>query len=283
MFDYGIRGGARAGSGTADFRIANNSVPAAKAAGVWFFAGNATAGETSRTCTNLIGNTIDGFNVPVMAFTDYFVEMYTGTTFQIQGLTGRVTNATNVASFIASTDTDPSPTDPEVDAGSGTTVNYTNAVCATPLIARDGAAPQGVRAAPLQPEQLTKALRTARQVLRARGITVADDRRLDTVTVSVGDLPGAYLGEAREGRIVLDIDAAGWGWFLRPNPLARDDYGGEMGAAHRLDLLAALVHELWHLLGGDRAAGSDDVMVETLPKGSRRVFGAGDLRWRDPP
>ena len=43
QFDFGIRGGARAGTGTADFQINNNSVPSAEAAGVWFFAGNATA------------------------------------------------------------------------------------------------------------------------------------------------------------------------------------------------------------------------------------------------
>ena len=67
-----------------------------------------------------------------IAFTDYFVEMYTGTTFQIQGLTGSGTNAANVGNFISSTDDDPAAGDPVVDAGSGTTVNYTNAVCATP-------------------------------------------------------------------------------------------------------------------------------------------------------
>ena len=129
-FDYGIRGGARAGSGVAHFQVNNNSVPSAEAAGVWFFAGNATAGETSVTCTNFVSNLMDGD--PVDSFTDYFVEMYTGTSFRIQGLTGSGTSAANVASFIASTDDDPSPTDPAVDAGSGTTVNYTAGTCLLP-------------------------------------------------------------------------------------------------------------------------------------------------------
>ena len=70
--------------------------------------------------------------MPTNAFTDYFVEMYTGTTFQIQGLTGYGASAANVQNFIAATDDDPPPTDPAVDAGSGTVVNYTAAVCATP-------------------------------------------------------------------------------------------------------------------------------------------------------
>jgi hypothetical protein len=129
-FDYGIRGGSRVEDSTADFTVNNNTVQSAEVAGVWFFSGNATAGETSRTCVNFVSNLIDGD--PVDAFTDYFVEMYTGTTFQIQGLTGSGTNATNVQNFIAATDDDPSPTDPTVDAGSGTTVNYTNAICQTP-------------------------------------------------------------------------------------------------------------------------------------------------------
>ena len=132
QFDYGIRGGARAGTGTADFQINNNFVPSTEAAGVWFFAGNGTAGESSRTCVNFVSNLIDGFNVPTVAFTDYFVEMYTGTTFRIQGLTGSGTDAINVGNFISSTDDDPAAGEPAVDAGSGTTVNYTNAVCTTP-------------------------------------------------------------------------------------------------------------------------------------------------------
>jgi hypothetical protein len=107
-------------------------VHSTEAAGVWFFAGNGTAGESSRTCVNFVGNLIDGFNVPTVAFTDYFVEMYLGTTFQLQGLTGSGTDPTNVGNFISGTDDDPAAGEPAVDAGSGTTVNYTNAVCATP-------------------------------------------------------------------------------------------------------------------------------------------------------
>jgi hypothetical protein len=131
-FSYPIRGGARAGSGIAHFQLNNNMAPSGKDAGLWFFAGNATPGETSQTCVNFVNNLIDGFNAPANAFTDYFVEMYTGTTFQIQGLTGSGASAANVQNFIASTDGDPAAGDPLVDAGSGTTTNYTNAVCQVP-------------------------------------------------------------------------------------------------------------------------------------------------------
>jgi VCBS repeat-containing protein len=270
-FDFGIRGGARAGTGTAALQINNNSVPSAEVAGVWFFAGNAAAGETSRTCVNFVSNLIDGD--PVDSFTDYFVEMYTGTTFQIQGLTGVGTNAANVGNFISATDDDPAAGDPTVDAGSGTTVNYTNAVCATPLVARDGAAMSSVAVTRLLPEHLAPALRAARQVWRASGMSAHEDRRLDTVTVSIGDLPGAYLGEAQEGRIVLDVDAAGWGWLLSP---ALDKSTTDTRVAETsdgIDLVAALVHEIGHLLGRSHAAdaANDDVMNESLPRGSRKL------------
>ena len=124
-FDYGIRGGARAGSGTADFQI-NNNTAFGEAAGVWFFAGNASAGETSRTCVNFTGNNIDG---GITSFADYFVEMYTNTVFQLQGFAGAGTNAAQVATFIASRDDDAGSL---VDAGSGTTVNYSSATCSIP-------------------------------------------------------------------------------------------------------------------------------------------------------
>ncbi len=130
-FDYGIRGGARGtGNGVAEFQINNNNVPSAEVAGVWFFAGNASAGEASRTCVNFVSNLFDGD--PVLSFTDYFVEMYTGTTFQIQGFPGPGNNATVVQNFISATDDDPAPADPTVDAGSGTIVNYSANNCQLP-------------------------------------------------------------------------------------------------------------------------------------------------------
>ena len=128
-FEYGIRGGARIANGTADITLQDNTVQSAKTAGVWLFSGNASPGETSRTCVNFVSNLIDA---GPLQFVDYFVEQYTNTTFQIQGLTGDGTSATNVQNFIAATDDDPAAADPTVDAGSGTTVNYTNATCATP-------------------------------------------------------------------------------------------------------------------------------------------------------
>ena len=136
QFDFGIRGGARAGTGTADFQINNNSIPSAEVAGVWFFAGNATGGETSRTCANFVSNLIDGS--PALSFTDYFVEMYTGTTFRIQGLAGSGTNAANVGAFISSTDDDPAAGDP-TSMPAAAPRSTTRTPCAQRRDARDAA------------------------------------------------------------------------------------------------------------------------------------------------
>ncbi len=124
-FDFGIRGGARGGSGTAHFQINNKSTPSAEVAGVWFFSGNASPGETSNTCVNFVSNLIDGH--PTLSFTDYFIEMYSGTAFRIQGLSG------GVDAFVSATDDDPSPTDPTVDSGGGTSTAYSAGVCSVPL------------------------------------------------------------------------------------------------------------------------------------------------------
>ena len=214
-FTYAIRGGARAGTGSADFQINNNTGPSGKDAGIWFFAGNGSSGETSRTCVNLVSNTFDG---GPLSFIDYFIEMYTGTAFQIQGLTGSGLDATNVQDYVAATDGDASPTDPTVDVTFGTTINYTNAVCSTPLRAFDGVAPGSVRAARLTESDIAPALRVARDVWRERRLTPDQERTLETLSVVVADLPHAYVGEARDRTITLDPTAAGWGWFVDFSP-----------------------------------------------------------------
>jgi hypothetical protein len=51
--------------------------------------------------------------------------------FHLQGFAGVGTSAAAVAAFIASRDDDAGSV---VDAGSGTTINYSNAVCSTPRV-----------------------------------------------------------------------------------------------------------------------------------------------------
>jgi hypothetical protein len=59
------------------------------------------------------------------------------------------------------------------------------------------------------------------------------------------------LGQQQGHTITLDINAAGWGWFVDPTP--RDDSeittAGNQGEQHHMDLLTVLEHELGHILG----------------------------------
>jgi hypothetical protein len=79
------------------------------------------------------------------------------------------------------------------------------------------------------------------------------------VTVRVADLPGAQLAHVRGRTIVVDRDAAGWGWSAR---VGRPAVG-------RMDLLTVLAHELGHVLGHEHADGPGDVMTGTLAAGVR--------------
>jgi len=125
------------------------------------------------------------------------------------------------------------------------------------------------------------------------------------VAVSVADLPGALLAQARLlgaggiadapfAEVVVDADAAGRGWFVDPTPMEHAEFtaalSGEsytalpgLDAAGRYDLLTVLAHELGHVLGfaGDHEhldadEFPDDLMTASLPPGTRRLPSAVD-------
>ena len=91
---------------------------------------------------------------------------------------------------------------------------------------------------------------------RAAGADPLKLASLGVIQVQIADLPDATLGLASEGLIVLDFDAAGYGWSV------------SLGApiAGRVDLLSTLTHEIGHLLGIDH-----DVMGESLAVGVRAL------------
>lgn len=109
----------------------------------------------------------------------------------------------------------------------------------------------------------------------AAGIDAAQLQLLESVAFGVTDLKGSILGLSTTGLVLVDTNAAGWGWFVDTTPLQDEEFaaaGGVVGEAGvRMDLLTVLVHELGHVLGlADRHAAEDaSVMAGHLDVGQR--------------
>jgi hypothetical protein len=100
------------------------------------------------------------------------------------------------------------------------------------------------------------------------------------IQVRVADLDGVTLGLSNDTQksIIIDADAAGYGWFIDPTLSTDDEFGLRLNfderaaslgsqAYGKIDLLTVVQHELGHLLGFEH--GSIDLMGETLVAGVR--------------
>ncbi|HVK13697.1 MAG TPA: hypothetical protein VM597_33430, partial [Gemmataceae bacterium] len=135
-------------------------------------------------------------------------------------------------------------------------------------------------AVPLTPEALAPIVAAAVARWQAAGAPASvADIPVVIADLSDGQLP--VLGYARDGVIVIDATAGGFGWFIDPTPA--DDAEFAAGslvaptgspAAGRMDLLSVVMHELGHVLGlGDVDGEDHELMGETLAPGVRRVPG----------
>jgi hypothetical protein len=133
----------------------------------------------------------------------------------------------------------------------------------------------------LTAEQLTPIVTEAMQRLSMSDRT-AILAALGGVNVQVADLPSGLLAEAVGKTIVVDRDAAGYGWFIDPTPASDEEFvatatrDGQLlavdpKALNQIDLLTVVEHELGHVLGlKDLDALADDVMSGVLGVGVRR-------------
>ncbi len=105
--------------------------------------------------------------------------------------------------------------------------------------------------------------------------TEAVRNQLAHTNIQWAHLNGNLLAVASSTTIYLDIDAAGYGWFLDATPGENSEFDSlgralaGTAADGRMDLLSVLVHEFGHILG--HAHDEEGVMHESLSAGTRTV------------
>lgn len=112
------------------------------------------------------------------------------------------------------------------------------------------------------------------------GLSVAVMEQLSQVQYVVVDLPGNELGRADGHTVYLDVDAAGWGWFVDATPTRDEEFVAgtavDPAAVDHMDLLTVVAHELGHVAGLEHALDEDALMAATLPAGTRRTAGLAE-------
>ena len=93
--------------------------------------------------------------------------------------------------------------------------------------------------------------------LLAATFTTIDESGLEQMPIEIADLPGDYLAVFQDDHIVLDYNAAGYGW-----------YTGTSSDVEGIDLLSVLLHEYGHAMGLEHDSGLA-FMAEELGVGER--------------
>jgi hypothetical protein len=155
--------------------------------------------------------------------------------------------------------------------------------------AKGGVAPAGPQspAPDLTVDQLDATLAAAIRRWEFAGISPGQETALHSVTASIADLPGDYLGETLLGHtaITLDSNADSYGWYVDPTPMSDSEFPTVASVtdryttptlvpAGRMDLLTVVMHELGHVLGEDStfdAAQHGALMYAYLTPGERRL------------
>jgi hypothetical protein len=114
------------------------------------------------------------------------------------------------------------------------------------------------------------------------------DANTSGIALNIANLPGGAVGQTTGTNITLDTNAAGYGWYIDPNPAANTDFlptsnpnvwiaAPGSAAAGKMDMLSVLLHEYGHALGLDHSANPNDFMTPNLQPGERRLPSAAEL------
>jgi hypothetical protein len=104
---------------------------------------------------------------------------------------------------------------------------------------------------------------------------------LNGITVQVGELPNAQIGDTIGDTIYIDSTADGWGWYIDPSasgnagfqstaiPGVMTAVPGSAAVGH-MDLLSTVLHEMGNVMGFPEDSGPD-VTGSVLAPGTRRL------------
>ncbi|MFI4851743.1 MAG: hypothetical protein ACIAZJ_21700 [Gimesia chilikensis] len=110
-------------------------------------------------------------------------------------------------------------------------------------------------------------------------LTATEQLRLSQVKVQIVDLPDTILGRVNADTIYLDVNAAGYGWFVDETPRDHSEFqtDGQLSllalpgseADGVIDLWTVIRHELGHLVGD--AHTDEGIMESTVNPGERKL------------
>jgi hypothetical protein len=105
-------------------------------------------------------------------------------------------------------------------------------------------------------------------------LSAAQLQLLNQTNFQIADFNGMVLGNALEASntIILDSDAAGYGWFIDPTPADDAEFTAGGAAAGDMDLLSVVMHEMGHVLGFEHLTANaqlSGVMAEYPALGTR--------------
>lgn len=157
-----------------------------------------------------------------------------------------------------------------------------------PLRAEGGVAAVPIAGADLEPEDIAPIVEQARNIWSSTlTLDTSQNAILDAINPAIVDLSGPILAGYSESdsMLFLDINAAGYGWFVDPTPGGNGEFGQQIArnareagptspAADRVDLLTVVLHEMGHALGYDDLNPADfpnALMSQELGTGTRRL------------
>ncbi|MAC54339.1 MAG: hypothetical protein CME31_17505, partial [Gimesia sp.] len=116
---------------------------------------------------------------------------------------------------------------------------------------------------------------------KSTGLSETQISLLESVSFVLADLPDAMLGAATTTTILIDVNAAGYGWFVDDTPFDNSEFSldasGELvagtgsAAYGQMDLLTVMLHEMGHTLGYEHDDDGDSLMSDALDASERHL------------